>query len=166
MFALYHLVMPKVDQNNARRQGYLSLETNFKTLGAWARFFSSIPGIIIINAYLMACFHSPPLNSIRSMAQIEFVEKLALQLTTSTIGESSEDVEEASSSAAAELKPFDFAMQQKPMRCKSCGERSSIYCANCEETNCAVYWASEKKKRARKSNRPLEQARKRGCMAN
>jgi len=149
----------------SRGQGYLALETNFKTHGAWAGFFSRILGIIIINAYLMACYHSFPLNHIRPMTQLEFVEKLALQLMTNSIGESSEDCEEASSSAAAEPKPFDFSMQQKPTRCKSYGERSSIQCADCEETYCAVYWTSEKKKRARELNQPLEQARNRGCMA-
>ena len=106
-----------------------------------------------------------PLNPIRSMTQLQFVEKLALQLMTNSIGESSEDGEEASSSAAAEPKPFDFAMQQKQTRCKSCGARSTIQCANCEETYCAVYWTSENKKRARESNQALEQARKRGCIA-
>jgi hypothetical protein len=65
------------------------------------------------------------------MTQLQFVEKLALQLMTNSIGESSEDGEEASSSAAAEPKPFDFAMQQKQTRCKSCGARSTIQCANC-----------------------------------
>ena len=117
MFALYHLIVPKVDQHNARRQGYLALETNFKTHFAWARFFSSILGIIIINAYLMACFHSFPLNPIRSMTQLEYVEKLALQLMTNSIGESSANDEGTNSSAAAEPKPFDFAMQQKPTHC-------------------------------------------------
>ena len=39
-----------------------------------------------------------PLNPIRSMTQLQFVEKLALQLMTNSIGESSEDGEEASSS--------------------------------------------------------------------
>ena len=113
----------------------------------------------------MACFYSFPLSTIRSMTQLEFVEKLALQLMANSIGESPVNGEVASSSAAAEPKPFGFAMQQKPTRCKSCSERSSIRCANCEETYCAVYWTSEKKKRARESNQPLEQARKRGCMA-
>jgi len=152
VFEMYYRIMPKVDQHNARRQGYLNLEQAFKVQDAFIRFFSCFYGVIIINAFLGGRFISNNRSDIWKETQTDWVEKLAMEmlgwkgeLQSFTDFGAGMAVRANMAAAVACEKPCEWAkidsrgsaMKCSWPSCKSCTNpgRTMFYCRTCYEAH-------------------------------